>query len=92
MVDWQVHIDIQLTMPVLWPNTEQGRLLAQAVNLYRAAFMGPYQLTEGYTREDFWDQLFTVYFDTFPEESKQILAREEVKMYFFSSHSWLIFV
>ena len=76
-------------MPILWPNAEQGRLLAQAVSLYRAAFMGPYELVEGYTRADFWDQVFSVYFENFPEEpvadtgkhAKAILAREEVRMF-----------
>jgi hypothetical protein len=75
-------------MPILWPNAEQAKLLTQAVSLYRAAFMGPYELLDGYTRADFWDQVFSVYFDTFPEEpvadtakrAKAILAREEVRM------------
>ena len=75
-------------MSTAWPNAEQARLLAQAVNLYRAVFMGPYNFVEGYTRIDFWDQVFSVYFDTFPEApvvdkakyAKAILAREDVRV------------
>jgi hypothetical protein len=76
-------------MPVMWPNAEQARFLAQAVNLYRAVFMGPYNFVEGYTRADFWEVVFSVYFDNFPEEdvvdkakyAKAMLAREEVWMF-----------
>src|SRR5262245_11661041 len=72
-----------------WPNAEQAGLLAQAVRLYRAAFMGQYNFVDGYTLEDFWDQVFTVYFEHFPEElavdkakyAKAMLDREEVRFF-----------
>lgn len=69
-------------MSHFWPNRDEVVFLSHAVHVYRAAFMGPYNLMGTFTRAEFWDCVMGVYFEHFPASEmsgKELERREEVR-------------
>jgi hypothetical protein len=60
-----------------WPSADERRFLVHAVAVYRTSFMGPYNIMGPYTVEDFWLEVYNVWYDLFPVLRTDALEEQE---------------
>jgi hypothetical protein len=61
----------------LWPSADEQHFLVHAVTMYCTSFMGPYNIMGTYTIEDFWLEVYNVWYDLFLVPSTDALEEQE---------------